>query len=73
MNQAVLNEILNVLELGAQAVKRVGGSIGNPDVQAGAGIAELLLAIAQKAVAAVEAHQGQPIDLSLLHPIDPVV
>jgi hypothetical protein len=70
--QQVLNEILQVLALGAQAAQQVGGSIGNKDVQGGAALAALLLAIAQKSVAAIEAHQGEPIDLSLLHNIEPV-
>lgn len=70
--QDLLNEILAVLALGAQAAVQVGGQIGNPDVAVGAEVASLLLSIAQKSVAALEAHQGQPIDLSVLHPIEPV-
>lgn len=70
--QGILNEVLAVLEMGAKAAQQIGGSAGNADVAGGAALADLLLTMAQKAVSAVEAHQGQPIDLSLLHAIDPV-
>lgn len=69
--QDTLNEILSVLQLGASAAQQVGNSIGNPDVQGGAAIAALLLSITQKAISAYEMHQGQPIDLSLLHRVEP--
>lgn len=70
--QSVLNEVLAVLQMGAQAAQQIGGQAGNADVAGGAALAALLLEMAQKAVSAVEAHQGEPIDLTLLHPILPV-
>jgi hypothetical protein len=70
--QAILNEVLAVLEMGAKAAQQIGNQSGNADVAGGAALADLLLVMAQKAVSAVEAHQGEPIDLSLLHAIDPV-
>lgn len=48
-------------------------------LQAGQGLipfdayAELLLKLVQRGVAAYEAHVGQPIDPTLIKPIDPVV
>lgn len=70
--QAILNEVLAVLENGARAAQMIGSQAGNADVAGGAALADMLILMAQKAVAAVEAHQGEPIDLNLLHPIDPV-
>lgn len=65
-----LQQILQILSIGATAA---AGIASNPDVKAGAGVAEALLSIAQKAIAAHEAHTGEPIDLSLLKPIEPIV
>jgi hypothetical protein len=66
--QALLNEILAILAIGAN----VAQTVPNADVQAGSAIAAALLQIAQKSIGAYEAQTGQPIDLALLHPIDPV-
>lgn len=66
MNQ--LDEILSILRIGAG----VAQSINNKDVQGGAMIAGAWLLIVQKSVAALEAHTGKPVDLALLHPIEPL-
>ena len=63
---SILDEILSILSMGAA----VAQTINNKDLQSGASVAGALLAIAQKSVAALEAHMGQPLDLALLHPID---
>jgi ribosomal protein S12 methylthiotransferase accessory factor YcaO len=70
----VLQEILNILALATSSAQMVAPLTGGAaaDVQAGAAIANSLLAIAQKATSAYEAHTGEPLDLSLLHPIDEV-
>ncbi len=63
----VLDEILSILSIAAALAQ----TINNKDVESGATVAGALLAIAQKSVAALEAHIGQPVDLALLHPIEP--
>ena len=62
----VIDEILKDATLGAE----VAQTIQNPDVQAGAALAEVFLRIAQKAVAGYEAQVGKPIDLTQLHDIE---
>lgn len=66
--EEILNEIIQIATVGAT----VAQTVPNPEVQAGAAIAAALLQIAQKAIAAHEQITGQPIELSLLHPIEPV-
>lgn len=62
---SVLDKILNILDLTAGAVKTAASG----EVKAGATIADYVLKIAQEAVATYEAHTGQPIDPTLLHPV----
>jgi hypothetical protein len=61
-----LDSILITLEVLAEIATAV------PGVGQVAGLAEKLLAIAQAAIGAHEAATGQPLDLSLLHNIDPL-
>ena len=63
-----LETILADLQLATSAISVVGV----PNVSQAAGIAASLLKIAQTAVKAHEDIIGQPLDLSLLKPIDPV-
>lgn len=67
MNPTLTN-LLGVLELGASITMKVAGG----DVAAGAGIADGILSMIQKAMAAYQSHTGQPIDLALLLPSDPL-
>ena len=62
-------EILSILQLLAAAA--AGTSALDPEVAAGGQVAGIFLQIAQKAIAAHEQIQGQPIDLSILKPIPP--
>lgn len=64
----LLDEILTILEIAASTAR----SLNDPAIAGAGAIADSLLRIAQKAVAAHEAQTGQPIDLGLLHPIEPV-
>jgi len=68
MAGSALNELLLIISLAATAAQ----ADPDPAVDAGALIAQKLIAIIQAANAAHEKVMGQPIDLSLLHPIDPI-
>lgn len=63
-----LDAILVFLEGAAQTVSILGIPAASP----GAALADYFLKIAQAAVKAHEATTGKPLDLSLLHKIDPV-
>lgn len=65
-----LDNILAFLEGAAATV----GTIGTPGTPIGQGalLADYFLKIAQAAVKAHEATMGKPLDLNLLHKIDPV-
>jgi hypothetical protein len=68
-----LDKILNILQLATQAAKEANSMTANdPNVLKGANIAGLLFGIAQQANAAHIEQTGQPIDLSLLHRIEPL-
>ena len=61
-----LNLILNILSAAASAATSI---VGGGPIPA---LAKLLVSIAQAASQAHEQVTGQPIDLTLLHPIDPI-
>ncbi len=65
-----LQQILADIQLAADAAKPLVA--GNPIGAEADSLAQMFLGIAQKAILAHEAVTGQPIDLSLLHPIDPL-
>lgn len=69
-----LQEILAIIGIAAGAAQVYAPLTGDaaPEVAAGSAIAQSLLLIAQKASIAYESHVGAPLDLSLLHKIDPV-
>ena len=68
MNQDILTIILGYLQLAAQiAAQAAPGEVGQD-----AAIANTLIAIAQAAIAAHTAQTGEPLDLSLIAPIDPL-
>jgi hypothetical protein len=64
----VLQEILSIIALAAEAAQ----AVPNVEVDAGALLAEKLVQIAQKSIAAHQAVAGKPIDLSALKAIEPV-
>ena len=67
-----LTLILEILQIAASIAP--AAAVGDSDVAqvtAAAQLAQALLAIAQKASAAYQAQAGKPIDVSLLHAIDP--
>ena len=66
----VLQQILTILSSLAAAAKPLLAGI--PEGAAADALAQELLKIAQTAIAAHEAVTGQPIDLALLHPLDPI-
>ena len=66
-----MEKVLADAELVTSVLAGAGGLI-NPAVGAGAALLDRLLRLAKASVAAHEAISGQPIDLALLHHIDPV-
>jgi hypothetical protein len=66
-----LSEILSIIALAAGAAQPLLVAVGPEAVKIDA-LAEALAKIAQKAVAAYGGVTGQPIDLSLLQPIEPI-
>ena len=66
----VLQQILTILSSLAAAAKPFLVDI--PEGAAADALAAELLTIAQTAIAAHEQITGQPIDLALLHPLDPI-
>jgi hypothetical protein len=61
-----------ILEDAALALETVGGlgAVINPGIAAGAALANKVLRLITAGVQAHEKITGQPLDLSLLHPID---
>lgn len=72
INETKLDQVITDAELAMTILASVGAVI-NPAVPAAAALANRLLSALQAGVKAHEAILGQPLDLSLLHHIDPVV
>jgi len=72
MTNPTLTLVLEIMQIAASIAP--AAAVGDSDaieVATAAQLAQALLAIAQKASAAYQAQVGNPIDVSLLHSIDP--
>lgn len=67
-----LDKLLEILQLATSAAQGAANLAGAPDAAAGAAIAAQIEAVVKKGLEAYEAHAGAPLDLSLLHRIEPV-
>lgn len=67
---STLDLILAALTTGAGIATQIVA--GDPQAASFEAIGEDILALVKSAVAAYEQHTGQPIDLNVLQPIDPV-
>jgi hypothetical protein len=68
-----LEKILTLIQLGTFAAAEANKlTVGDKDVQTGTNLTNLLIGIAQKANEAHVEQTGKPIDLDLLHRIEPL-